>query len=278
MKGKEGLDERLAALRKKNLHACEVRAEMLERYGYPKDYTAVKYECPDCMDTGYRGLVMCDCMRRRLIEAGYESSGIGSLIQTQSFETFSLDYYRKTSEQYRMMTLVYDTALRYANNFKADKAGNLLFIGTTGTGKTHLSTSIAKVVVERGYDVVYDMMQNILSDFEKERFGRSAYNSYTDTVSLTDKYYECDLLIMDDLGSELTNQFVTACLYNIINTRLNHRRATIINTNLTIDELRKRYTDRIYSRMMGEYQVLNFCGSDIRIEKCVPNPVNGKKV
>ncbi len=264
MRGKEGLDERIAKLREENSELLAVRAELLETLGYPADYTAVKYECPTCQDTGFIGTKMCSCMRRKLILAGYESSGIGRLIEKQSFETFRLDYYRQSPEQQSEMEHTFNYCRDFAEHFQSDWHENLLLFGSTGLGKTHLSTSIAKVVIERGFDVVYDTMQNIMSDFEYERFGRG----YGDSAEpRTSKYFDCDLLIIDDLGSEMTNQFTISCLYNIVNIRLNHSRSLVVSTNLEPSEIRARYGDRITSRFFGEYTLLRFTGLDVRMQK-----------
>ncbi len=266
MKGREGLEERIAKLRASNKELQEARAMYLQSIGYPADYTSVKYECKLCSDTGFVGTKLCSCMKRDLILAGYESSGIGRLIRTQSFDTFRLDYYNRTPEERRNMERVLTSCRTYSEQFSAESSTNLLFCGTTGLGKTHLSTSIAKVVIERGFDVVYDTAQNILSDFEYERFGRGYGDN---SESRTDKYFECDLLIIDDLGTEMTNQFTLSCLYNIMNTRINHSKSMIISTNLTQGEIRDRYNDRITSRLFGEFLVLLFEGKDVRLQKAL---------
>ena len=261
MKGRENLDERIASLRAQNLELRKTRAELLMSRGYPADYSSVKYECRDCMDTGFIGTKMCHCMRERLIKAGYESSGIGRLIETQSFDTFSLDYYRQNSEQYNYMKQVYTLCRDYAEGFVPDTGRNLLFCGTTGLGKTHMSTAIAKTVIERGYDVVYVTIQDLVSDFEYERF----YRSYSDEGEpKTLRYFDCDLVIIDDLGAEVSNQFTVSCLYNVINSRINKAKSMIINTNLNENEIRGRYSDRITSRLFGEFAAFRFYGRDIR--------------
>ena len=134
-------------------------------------------------------------------------------------------------------------------------------LGNMGLGKTHLSSAMGGVIIGKGNDVYYSGAVEMMSDFESERFG----NDYSqDTTSLTEKYFSCDLLIIDDLGTELINQFSTSTLYNLINTRLIKKKATIINTNFSRDELRKKYQDRITSRIFGEYLVWPFLGTDIR--------------
>ena len=260
-KGAKNLNERIAAVQKENQELQAIRADILTQNGYPADYSAVHYECAVCSDTGFDGEKICRCMKKALIMAGYESSGIGHLMRTQSFETFTLDYYKDSCK--RQMSEILRQCRKYAENFESGKADNLFFYGTTGLGKTHLSTSIAKAVIDKGYDVVYDTAQNVFSDFEYERFNRG-YNEGT-PESRTDRYFQCDLLILDDLGAEMTNQFTVSCLYNLLNTRLNLSKAVIISTNLTHAEMQKRYADRILSRLLGEYRQMPFVGEDIRM-------------
>ena len=261
LKGKEGYEERVSNIRKDQIDFKVLRDELLRRYNYPEDYTDVKYECTLCNDTGYVEINMCACMKKALIEAGYNSSGVGSLIKRQSFETFNLKYYQYDPKIYNEMENYYNRCKNYAETFNTKTCSNMILFGATGLGKTHLSTSIAKVVIELGYDVIYDTAQNVFEDFQFERFNRS----YQDTSeSRTDKYFECDLLIMDDLGTEVNNQFTVSTLYNLLNTRINCEKSTIINTNLERNDLRKIYTDRITSRLFGEFSAMLFKGTDIR--------------
>ncbi|MBQ7335251.1 MAG: ATP-binding protein [Clostridia bacterium] len=258
----------IAALRAENERICKLRASLLRSNGYPEDYSDPKYECIQCRDTGYVGIKMCGCMRRRLIEAGMDSSGLSALMRKQSFENFSTDYYRANPEEYQIMSENYRNIHRYAQNFSIEPnrpmPSSLLFLGGTGLGKTHLSTAVARVVIERGYDVYYNSAVGMLSDFERQRFGNGLAASGADDTA---RYTECDLLIIDDLGTEVVNQFTLSCLYHVINTRLNLQRPMIISTNLKSAELRKNYTDRIASRLTGEFQVIPFYGTDIRKQK-----------
>lgn len=261
IKGKNGLDERIAAIKQETELLRAERARLLAELKLPADYTDIRYECPVCRDTGSVGFSICQCMRRELILAGYESSGIGNLIRTQSFETFDLSFY--SGEAHDIAANALSVCRRFADSFGAQSRENLLLRGDTGLGKTHLSTSIAKDVIENGYDVVYDTSQNVFAAFESERFGRSDAVNAADTS----RFFDCDLLILDDLGAELSNSFTTSCLYNIINTRINCDRSVIINTNLTFDELRRRYTDRVASRLLGEFTLISLSGTDIRLKK-----------
>ncbi len=262
MKGKTGLEERLKAVENENMALQAERKELLKKYNIPEDYSDVKYECVDCMDTGYIGINMCHCFKSSLAKMAFETSGLGSLLKEQSFETFDISFYMDNKQCFETMQKNYEKCKMYANCF--DNSGkNLIFIGGTGLGKTHLSTSVAKVVIEKGYDVVYDSSPNILNDFNKEQF--------KDETGLTNKYFDCDLLIIDDLGTEMHTNFTVSSLYNLINTRLNTGKSTLINTNLSMAELKKMYTDRITSRIFGCFEPLLFTGKDVRMQKLQRN-------
>ena len=251
----------IAPIREQNKLLNARRGELLKKMGYPEDYSDVKYFCEKCSDSGYiDGAKMCSCFHEALVKATIASSGIGDLIEKQSFDNFTLDYYKDDPQVLDRMRSNLERAKAYVKNFKNDKA-NLLLVGTTGTGKTHISTAIAREVIQLGYDVIYDSIHNIISDFEDDKF-KSGY-SYTEQKS--EKYLECDLLIIDDLGTEFSNQFTISCLYNLLNTRINHGKATIISTNLSPAELSSKYEGRIYSRLIGRSTVLLFEGKDRRL-------------
>lgn len=261
----------MAELRQKNEALLARRARILTEAGYPADYADLRYECDKCSDTGFLDDgTMCSCMRNKLIAAGYETSGLGALLSQQSFDNYSLDYFRTDEKTYRTMNTVVHTLRDYAASFSVEHAdrmpagGNLLLMGGTGLGKTHLSTAVAKAVLDRGFDVLYTGTVAMISAFETTRFGSGI--GMTDPIDV-DRFYRCDLLIIDDLGTEVSNQFTVSGLYNVINTRLNLHRPTIISTNLMQDELRRRYWDRITSRLFGEYQILLFLGTDVRAQK-----------
>ncbi|MBQ4091115.1 MAG: ATP-binding protein [Clostridia bacterium] len=254
----------LALVNQKNRDLLARRAELLEKNGFPKSYTEIKYECAECGDTGVVGSHMCACMKKKLVRAGIESSGMGDLIERQRFDNFSLNYYKGNETEYRRMSSIYSILKQYAENFDAEKAQSIALLGGTGLGKTHLSSALAGVIIENGNDVYYTGAMNMFADFEQKRFGS---NSGFDASGDVSKYFTCDLLIIDDVGTEMSNQFSVSCLYNVINTRLNRKKPTIISTNLTQDEFRKRYWDRISSRVFGEFLVLPFAGTDIRQQK-----------
>lgn len=236
---------------------------ILRTHGYPEDYCDIRYHCPKCSDTGYVGIDICECLRKELIYVSLEASGLYNLVKEQTFDTFSLDYYEKDDKMY--MTYNLNVLKNFAQTFEPKKSGSFLFFGATGLGKTHLSSAVACAVIEKGAYVVYESSIKLFGDYEMQRFGSSSYTSDSDDD--IERYLDCDLLIIDDLGCEMTNQFTITCLYNLINTRMMQHKSTIISTNLTQAELRKRYTDRIASRLFSEYQPLVFHGFDVREQK-----------
>ncbi len=261
--GGENAAQTIKMLEEESLSLQEARAALLQEHGYPADYASVRHECSACSDTGFANGKMCNCMRTALIMEGYRSSGIAHLLQKQTFETFSLDYYKSSAEIHSRMKQNFEKAKKFALEFGGESSGNLLMLGGTGLGKTHLSTAIAKVVLDRGFDVLYVTAMDMISDFEMERFG----SGYSSAQADIEKYFECDLLILDDLGTEVSNQFTVSTIYNIVNTRLSKNLSTVISTNLASKELRERYWDRITSRLFGEYTPLVFEGTDVRLQK-----------
>ena len=252
----------ITAIKERNARLNERRREIIRSLGYPDDYTEPKYSCPICSDTGFiDGVRMCSCFRERLVTLNIASSGMGRLIEKQSFDNFDLDWYKNDPGVYKKMCSNFEAAKQYAEDFSKN-GGNLLIIGSTGTGKTHITTSIAKVVISKGHSVIYDSAENIVSDFEADKFK----SGYSQKESVSDKYLECDLLIIDDLGTEFQSQFSSVCLYNLINTRQNKGLSTIISTNLDSKKLAERYDGRIYTRIAGkDYQILAFGGNNHRL-------------
>lgn len=266
----ENIEEKIAAMKKTNSELKELRAKILRENGFKPDFTDVRYECEICSDTGYDGMKYCECFRRAMIKEAYLSSGLGGALNEQSFDNFSLSYYSDIkdasgySERDKISTIL-ENAKKYAESFgneEPDECRNLIFFGGTGLGKTHISTSIAKKVIEKGYSVVYDTASNILSAFEADKFSKNK------SEQLAGRYLECDLLIIDDLGAEFKNQLTEASLYNLLNSRICADKAMIISTNLDDGRaLSKAYNDRITSRLLGEFRAFGFVGSDIRFQK-----------
>ena len=221
--------------------------------------------CSVCSGTGYVGSTMCDCLaelcrQEQKKELTFLSAG------RESFDQFRLDYYsdKPTPAGYSprvVMEKTYQDCRRYAFGFNM-ASGNLLFSGNTGLGKTFLSACIARSVADQGYSVVYESAGHLFAALEKARFEANEENRRAAA-----KYTECDLLIVDDLGTELPGQFVTAALYSLINDRLLENKPTIISTNLNSDEIGRRYNPQIASRLRGSYKRVAFVGDDIRLLK-----------
>ena len=260
--GGEGLQKKIDEIRAEHDAIMGAKRVLLKKMGLPEDYTDIRYECGKCLDTGFIDTKMCSCMKKALVYEGFRSSGLGSLIEKQSFDNFSLKYYKGADLD--KMEYNFAAAKEFAEGFSESTTENLLLLGGTGLGKTHISTSIAKAVIENGYDVLYDSAQNIITAFEHDRFRRGYGDSTPDE---SEKYFSCDLLIIDDLGTEVSNSFSVACLYNIINTRINKGMPTVINTNMNQKIMLSRYDERISSRLLGEFTILLFSGEDIRKQK-----------
>ena len=254
--GKEGLADRIAKIKRETEELRAARAALLEAHGYPADYTDVHYDCEKCRDLGFVETRMCECFKRALVLRGYETSGLGALIGKQTFDNYSLDYFR--GEDRERMRQNFTRIQSYAESFSRN-SDSLLLMGGTGLGKTHLSSALAKVVIDRGFDVLYTSVLNMISEFEKAKF-RGEQDD-------TDRYFSAELLIVDDLGTELGGSFTESCLYNVIDTRICKGLPTVISTNLTAAQLSERYTGRLFSRLLGVYKPLLFCGRDVRFEK-----------
>lgn len=266
LKDGENVQQRLDVLQRQNLEAQEISAKLLQSYGYPSDYLDMHYTCDKCQDTGYSNGGMCDCLRKLFAALAVKKMNEHAQLSLSSFDQFSLEYYRnKKDEQNNDCYSVMDSILRacqgYAQNFSAHSP-SLLFYGSTGLGKTHLSLAIANEVLRKGYDVIYDSIINLLQQIEREHFGRE--KSEIDTLELL---LNVDLLILDDLGTEFDTPFYVSTIYNIINTRINRGLPTIISTNLDLLGIRRRYEERIVSRLFAVYECMHFIGSDIRLMK-----------
>lgn len=259
--------EALDAIRDRSLSLQEERALALTRAGLSPDYLSDSYFCPKCKDTGYDGTRLCSCLMDLYKEEQVKELSQLLKLGEESFDSFRLDYYsdepdpRTGVSPRQMMAEVFDFAAEYARNFSPGSM-NLFFRGGTGLGKTFLATSIARVVAENGFSVVYDTAASVFSKYEQERFGRG--ESVEGLRSEIKRIESCDLLIIDDLGTEMPTSFITSALYNIINTRLITGKKTIITSNLTPKELAGRYSSAVLSRLEGDFMSLRFVGRDIR--------------
>ncbi len=253
----------LERLGQQNLSLQEESARLLRSLGLPEDYLDEQPICPICRDRGWIGAEMCQCLRSLCTEE--QNKQLSSLLdlQGQSFDRFRLDYYGGPySSDRATMQNVFDICKGYAEQFVTCPIRNLLMTGRPGVGKTFLSACIARTVSAQGFSVVYDTAISVFSHFESAHFTRDE-----ESRLYMRRYLRCDLLILDDLGSEMTTPFVQSALYELVNERLLSRKSTVISTNLRLEELSQRYSQQVSSRLLGQYQLLKFKGPDIRQEK-----------
>ena len=250
-------------LKKENLALQQERDWILQAEGLEPDDLTVQPICPTCGGTGYVGAAMCECLKELCRQE--QKKELTNLFGAESFEKFRLDLY---PEQYdnqlkrsprEVMNRTYHDTLSYAQNFTCTSP-SLLFFGATGLGKTYLSACIARTVADRGFSVSYAPVGQLMAAFENEKF-----RPQPDT-SCTEEYFSCDLLIIDDLGTEMTTQFTISALYQILNTRLMGAKPTIVSTNLPLGDLSARYSEQIASRLLGAYRLYKFYGDDIRFK------------
>lgn len=264
-------DAALKDLEKRNLALQRERSELLVGAGFPYDYIDETPQCPICSDRGWRkDDTPCRCLMAYYTrEQNRRLSKILDL-GNQSFDTFSFDWYSPEPwgnycSPLENMESIREICGNYAHTF-GPRSGNLLFTGAPGLGKTFLSACIAREVSDHGFSVVYDTAAHIFQQFESGKFGRE--NPYEeDPDREINRYLNCDLLIMDDLGTEMLTSFVQATFYRIVNDRLINRKKTLLSTNLDTRDLAARYGEAAASRIQGEYQILRFFGEDIRILK-----------
>ena len=266
----ENAGEAVRAIRDRNLDIQRERAVLLGAMGMPEDALDDKPACPLCGDTGWRGAQMCQCLKKLCAQEQIKELSKLLDLGEQSFDTFSLDVYSPSPwrgsgiSPRENMEMVYEICLNYAQKFGRFYFNNLFLSGAPGLGKTFLSACIARTVSENGFSVVYDTAVNIFSRFEDRKFSRDAEDT-REARDETRRYLSCDLLILDDLGSEMTTPFVQSALYTLINSRLTADRRTVISSNLSMEDVRRRYAPQIASRLEGEYRVLPFFGEDIRL-------------
>ena len=251
-----GDKETLGDLQKRIVLLQKERDEIVKNAGIK----AVEYDCQLCRDTGYVSGKICDCVRQ--IAKGFAVGALSRDIPLCDccFENFNLDFYPEQmmdSFPQKRMTAILKLCKEYVINFDPKKSQSLLFTGNTGLGKTHLSLSIVNELVKKDFDVLYSSAYNLFSKMENEHFNLHTEDTYNYAIN-------CDLLVIDDLGSEFVSPFIQTLIYNIVNTRILASKPVIINTNLEIDELETKYTARVSSRLLGNYVTKEFVGMDIR--------------
>ena len=236
--------------------------------GYPADYLKMHYTCPICQDTGYVDNQKCICFKRAISEHLYTQSNIRELLKTASFDAFSLDYYpedmiNKASGQTARQFA--ETALERAKDFVQNfdhSFENLFIYGDTGVGKTFLTYCIAKELLDSMHSVIYYSAFDLF-----DAFARNTFSNSETTEGENDYILNCDLLIIDDLGTELTNSFVASQFFLCINERILRKKSTVISTNLTLGNFMDTYSERVFSRVSSNYTMIKLIGKDIRIQK-----------
>lgn len=265
----KNVSERISRMEEESLCLQSERADLLVAAGLPETYTDEIYSCQICHDSGMDGIKICSCLDKLYNKE--LTKEIAPLLRSgnESFSTFNLNYYDNSRDPETgispraCMELVFNTCREYASSF-GHGSPNLLFQGGTGLGKTFLSACIARIVAERGHSVAYESTPSALAVFETQKFSRDS--SDVDAAGATVRHYlNCDLMILDDLGTEMVTAFSVSALYQLINTRLINSKQTIISTNLSNDELARKYGQPISSRLTGEYETLPFKGRDIRL-------------
>ncbi len=263
LKNKGNFNENFEKIKNRNIQGQEMICSLLTRSGYPADYLEPRYSCPKCCDKGFYDGQRCSCFEKMLTRFAVEKLNSEANMPDCDFEHFSLSYYEGRMDSgvdcFKRMSENLEFCRQYAERFSSNSS-SLFLLGKTGIGKTHISLSIAKEVIKRGFTVAYGSLLNYLRIIEKEHFGRCE-NPETDTLQIL---ISADLLILDDLGSEFRTSFYESVIYNIVNSRINLGLPTIISSNLSVPELQKNYNDRIISRLFSVYHILPFVGEDIR--------------
>lgn len=245
------------------------KERLLKEHGFPKDYMQMRYTCDDCKDTGYIDGEKCHCFKSKIVDLFFRDSNISNVLQNQNFSKLDLNLY----DNERIITNVGCTAYEYmkkvllmCNTYVEDfdnKKGNIIFMGNTGVGKTFLTNCIAKEIIDKYYSVLYFTATEL---FDKLSVAKMDKEAPAQIKELAEYIYQCDLLIIDDLGVELTNSFTISQFFSIVNNRILADKATIISTNLSLNMLRDKYTERISSRIMSSYDIITLYGDDIRLK------------
>lgn len=266
LKNPENADVLNSEMKSKFKILNEEKKKLIEKNNIDAGYEEYRYECMDCGDTGYtEDGKKCKCLLQKLINEAYAKSNLGDILKKQNFDTFSFDYYSKENigediSPYENMKKIYNRCKKFCDDFENEEK-SMLFYGSTGLGKTFLSSCIAKDLIDKGKTVIYTRATKLFNVYEDYKFGRN------DDRSAIDNLYNADLLIIDDLGTEPQNKNNTSFLFDLISERISENKKIIINTNLSIGELAKMYSSRFASRIYESFDPRRFFGEDIRIQK-----------
>lgn len=260
----------LTALREEITAYRKERLLILDRMGYSEDYFKPRYDCPDCKDSGYIDGERCHCFKQRAIDLVYTQSNIRNILQEENFETFSYKYYSETERNpatglssLETMKNAVSECRRFIDGFDKDFS-NLFFYGDTGVGKTFLSNCVAKELLDSGHSVIYFTAFQLFDILEKNTFHHKADD---DMITAHQNIFDCDLLIIDDLGTEMPNSFTISQLFLCLNERILRKKSTVISTNLPISQIAQTYSERTFSRITSNYIMIKLFGDDIRIQK-----------
>ena len=270
LRGGDDPERAVAAIQEKNLSWQDERAKRIAALGYPRGCIDEEPACPLCSDRGYVGTKPCSCLMKLYREEQRKELSRLLDLQGETFDAFQLRYYDDVFDPAtgvnprRHMESVRQICRKFAENFTPG-SGSLFLTGAPGLGKTFLSACIASTVAEKGYSVVYDTAVNVVSYFEEARFGRRGEQEEAEAD--VKRCLHCDLLILDDLGTEMNNSLSVSAIYEVLNTRLREGRSTVVSSNLGTEEISRRYTPQIASRLAGNFDELKFCGKDIRLQK-----------
>lgn len=254
-----GDEAALEKLRKSLADLKKQKKQLLTEAGLSADYLEPIYSCPDCRDTGYIDREKCHCLRQAEISLLYEQSGLQEILANNNFSLLSYEYH--SGEDLLHFEKAVENCKNFIKNFDSDYH-NLFFYGTVGTGKSFLSGCVAKELMDRGHSVIYFGATGLFDLLSSTSFDTKSREERQNTYS---DLYQCNLLIIDDLGTELTNQFTASQLFSLLNERHIGRKATVISTNLSLRELQDRYSDRIFSRITSNFEVCKLTGADIRM-------------
>lgn len=250
--------------------------DLLEANGFSPDYMEPVYDCNACKDTGYIGDEKCRCFKQAVIDMLYTQSNLKQILCRENFDTFSFSYYNddipnpvNNLTPYQNIRKVYSLCREFIDNFDTSFQ-NILFYGDTGTGKTFLSNCIANELLQRSKSVIYLTAISLFDLFSKQAFSNDADDIIT-SKDLEQYLFDCDLLIIDDLGTESPNSFTNSKLFYCLNERFLREKSTIISTNLSLEMINSLYSERIYSRLVSNYTLLKLFGDDIRIKKKLNN-------
>ena len=268
----DGDSKKAEEFKKRRRELSGERIRILRSLGFSADYLDPPYDCPYCKDTGYIGNKRCSCLVQASLNMIYEQSNLSDVLEKENFQTFSFDYYSRDiidgatgMSSFQAAKMAYERCLEFAKTFEKTHE-NIFIFGDTGVGKTFLANAAAKELLDKGYSVIYFSAQRLFELLAKEAFGKDGEHA-----DIQDNIFDCDLLIIDDLGTELTNSFTSSRLFLCLNERIRKKKSTFISSNLQLQDIASVYSERVFSRISDSFTLLHLFGNDIRIQKKLGN-------